>query len=132
MRDELVAALSAPFGPRELPAPVRSVAARVTAADLRSLYPRIIVVDRESFTLRLYKNLRLARTYPIAVGMIGLQTPAGVYNIQDKQVGPWWAVPDDAWAGSLHDASHGCIRMTIPDVISLYGQVRVGTPVYIG
>jgi lipoprotein-anchoring transpeptidase ErfK/SrfK len=30
-----------------------------------------------------------------------------------------------------HDASHGCIRMTIPDVISLYGQVSVGTPVYI-
>ena len=29
-------------------------------------------------------------------------------------------------------ASHGCIRMAIPDVIELYDQVEVETPVYIG
>jgi lipoprotein-anchoring transpeptidase ErfK/SrfK len=29
-------------------------------------------------------------------------------------------------------ASHGCIRMSIPDVIDLYERVEVGTPVYIG
>ena len=29
-------------------------------------------------------------------------------------------------------ASHGCVRMAIPDVIELYDQVSVGTPVYIG
>jgi lipoprotein-anchoring transpeptidase ErfK/SrfK len=29
------------------------------------------------------------------------------------------------------NASHGCIRMLIPDVEELYDQVRVGTPVYI-
>jgi lipoprotein-anchoring transpeptidase ErfK/SrfK len=29
-------------------------------------------------------------------------------------------------------ASHGCIRMAIPDVIQLYDRVDVGTPVYIG
>ena len=28
-------------------------------------------------------------------------------------------------------ASHGCIRMTIPDVISLYNRVSVGTPVLV-
>ena len=28
-------------------------------------------------------------------------------------------------------ASHGCIRMLIPDVIELYDQVPVGAPVYI-
>jgi lipoprotein-anchoring transpeptidase ErfK/SrfK len=28
-------------------------------------------------------------------------------------------------------ASHGCIRMAIPDVIALYPQVSIGTPVYI-
>jgi lipoprotein-anchoring transpeptidase ErfK/SrfK len=28
-------------------------------------------------------------------------------------------------------ASHGCIRMAIPDVIDLYDQVPVSTPVYI-
>jgi lipoprotein-anchoring transpeptidase ErfK/SrfK len=29
-------------------------------------------------------------------------------------------------------ASHGCIRMLIPDVIALYDKVDVGTPVFIG
>ena len=28
-------------------------------------------------------------------------------------------------------ASHGCIRMAIPDVIDLYDEVPVSTPVYI-
>ena len=28
--------------------------------------------------------------------------------------------------------SHGCIRMLIPDVIELYDQVPLGTPIYIG
>ena len=30
-----------------------------------------------------------------------------------------------------HAASHGCIRMGIPDVIELYDQVPVGAPIYI-
>lgn len=30
-----------------------------------------------------------------------------------------------------HDASHGCVRMRIPDVIALYGRTPVGTPVFI-
>ena len=35
--------------------------------------------------------------------------------------------------GSLGTAaSHGCVRMAIPDVIELYDQVKVQTPVYIG
>ncbi len=29
-------------------------------------------------------------------------------------------------------ASHGCVRMAVPDVIDLYNRVDVGTPVYIG
>jgi lipoprotein-anchoring transpeptidase ErfK/SrfK len=28
-------------------------------------------------------------------------------------------------------ASHGCVRMLIPDVIELYDQVPVGAPIYI-
>jgi lipoprotein-anchoring transpeptidase ErfK/SrfK len=28
-------------------------------------------------------------------------------------------------------ASHGCIRMRIPDVVELYDEVPVGAPVYI-
>jgi lipoprotein-anchoring transpeptidase ErfK/SrfK len=28
-------------------------------------------------------------------------------------------------------ASHGCIRMLVPDVIQLYGMTPVGTPAYV-
>ncbi|HEU4703932.1 MAG TPA: L,D-transpeptidase, partial [Conexibacter sp.] len=28
-------------------------------------------------------------------------------------------------------ASHGCVRMAVPDVIELYDETPVGTPVYI-
>jgi lipoprotein-anchoring transpeptidase ErfK/SrfK len=28
-------------------------------------------------------------------------------------------------------ASHGCVRMQIPDIIDLYERVSVGTPVFV-
>jgi lipoprotein-anchoring transpeptidase ErfK/SrfK len=36
---------------------------------------------------------------------------------------------DDASIGTT--ASHGCIRMHIPDVEALYPEVPVGAPIYI-
>jgi lipoprotein-anchoring transpeptidase ErfK/SrfK len=36
---------------------------------------------------------------------------------------------DDASIGS--NASHGCIRMHIPDVEELYPEVPIGSPIYI-
>jgi hypothetical protein len=141
---------------------------RVTIANLAREYPTLILISRDRFELWLYKRLRLAKTYPIAVGQIGYATAAGVYHIQDKTVDPTWEVPNAPWAGSLAGqvipggapdnplkarwlgffngagihgtaddssvgsaASHGCIRMHIPDVIDLYDRVPLGTPLYI-
>ena len=129
----------------------------------------MIIVNRGAFQLTLYKDLKLVKTYGIAVGQVGLETPAGLYNIQNKAENPAWSVPElrlgaatsparsspaarrrtrsrrAGWAsttapastaptptGSIGTtASHGCIRMRIPDVIELYDQVPVGAPVYI-
>jgi len=74
---------------------------RRTVHALRSAYPTVITVDRDHFTLRLFKRLRISKRYGIAVGMAGLETPRGFYRIQDKQVNPAWHVPRRAWAGSL-------------------------------
>jgi lipoprotein-anchoring transpeptidase ErfK/SrfK len=141
---------------------------KVTTADLAKKYPAVIVVNRGSFQLNFYKGLKLAKSYGIAVGQVGLETPAGLYHIQNKAVNPAWHVPNSDWAGSLAGtvvpggtpqnplkarwmgiyagagihgtdatgsigtaASHGCIRMLIPDVIELYDQVPVGAPIYI-
>src|SRR3954469_23190825 len=147
--------------------PVEKVKAKVTTAQLAEKYPKVVIVNRGGFQLTLYKNLRVEKTYPIAVGQAGLETPAGEYNIQDKQVNPSWHVPNSAWAGDLAGrvippgpadpikarwmgiaggagihgtedvgslgsaASHGCIRMAIPDVIDLFDRVNVGDPVFI-
>ena len=145
----------------------RVVAPKVTTKDLAEKYPAVIFINRGGFQLSLYKNLKLAKTYRIAVGQVGLETPAGLYNIENKAVNPSWHVPNSAWAGSLAgtvvppgpsnpikarwmgiyagagihgtdatgsigtNASHGCVRMLIPDVVELYDQVPVGAPVYI-
>ncbi len=140
---------------------------QVSTSQVASKYPVYLTLDRANFTLRLWQNLKQTKSYSVAVGQTGLETPAGLYHIQDKQVNPSWHVPNSAWAGSLagqtippgpedpikarwlgifagagihgtdetwsigQPVSHGCVRMSIPDVIELYPKVPVGTPIYI-
>lgn len=86
---------------RVVKAPVERLEPEVTKADLADQYPIYLTVDRASFQLRLWKNLELEKTYQIAVGQAGYDTPAGVYNIQNKAVNPSWHVPNSDWAGEL-------------------------------
>jgi len=155
-------------GRRTVKAKVDVVKPDVTTADVAANYPDYITVDRSSFTLRHYENLKLVKEYTVAVGAAGYDTPTGEYPIESKQVDPVWSVPNSDWAGDLAGttvpggvpenplkarwlgiyagagihgtddvgslgsaASHGCIRMAVPEVIELYDQVDVGTPVYI-
>jgi lipoprotein-anchoring transpeptidase ErfK/SrfK len=73
----------------------------VTKSEVSSEYPSYLTLDRASYTLRLWKNLKLAKAYTVAVGQIGLETPEGLYHIQSKEVEPTWHVPESDWAGSL-------------------------------
>lgn len=166
LRGELVSAIGS-GNQGVIRAPVRRTKPDVSTAQVASRYPTYVTIDRAGFTLRLWKNLKLVKSYPIAVGMSGLETPAGTYTINDKQVNPSWYVPDAAWAGDLAGqvippgpadplkarwigifdgagihgtdelsslgsaASHGCVRMAIPDVIDLYDRVQVGDPIYV-
>jgi hypothetical protein len=167
LRAGLQQAVQSPHS-RTVEATVDKVKPEVTTDELAEKYPTYLVVDRASFELRLYENLELAKTYTVAIGATGYDTPTGLYNIQNKQVDPPWSVPNSDWAGDLagtvvpggspenplvarwmgiYDgagihgtndigslgsaASHGCIRMAVPDVIELYDQVEVGTPIYI-
>jgi len=153
---------------RKIAIPTKTIRAKVTKEDLVEKYPTLMVVDRGAFRLRFYKNLKLQKEYTIAVGQVGLETPAGLYSVENKAVDPAWSVPNSDWAGALagtvvpggvpenplkarwlgiYDgagihgtddtgslgsaASHGCIRMAVPDVIELYDQVPVQTPIYI-
>jgi lipoprotein-anchoring transpeptidase ErfK/SrfK len=167
LRSQIEAALAS-GSHRTVSLPVERVEPEVTTDELAAKYPTLLTVDRGGFQLRLWKDLKLVKTYTIAVGQAGLETPAGLYTINDKQVNPSWHVPDSDWAGDLAGqvippgpadplkarwmgfyngagvhgtddvaslgtaASHGCIRMAIPDVIALYDQVPLGTPIYVG
>jgi lipoprotein-anchoring transpeptidase ErfK/SrfK len=168
LQHRVTAALTGKSPSRVVTVPTRLVKPKVLKAELESAYPYLLTIDRSTFKLRFFRHLRLVKSYTIAVGQSGFDTPAGLYHIQNKQVDPAWSVPDKAWAGSLagqvvpggspenplkarwmgiangagihgtsetgslgHAASHGCIRMAIPDVIELYKRVPVHTPVHI-
>jgi lipoprotein-anchoring transpeptidase ErfK/SrfK len=93
--------LKDPAKSRALSLSVTRVRPGVTAAGLKRQYGTIITVDRPTFRLRVFKRLKLSKSYKIAVGSEGHTTPAGMYSITSKQVNPTWHVPNSAWAGSL-------------------------------
>ncbi|HVL31062.1 MAG TPA: L,D-transpeptidase family protein [Solirubrobacteraceae bacterium] len=140
----------------------------VNANQLRRRANTVITIQQSTFTLRLFKGLRVVKTYRVAVGQPSYPTPRGLFSIASKQVNPTWSVPNSPWAGELAGttvvggsaanplrarwmgivngvgihgtnqsgsigtrASHGCIRMHVPDVIALYRRVPIGTPVLI-
>lgn len=168
LTEDLKAAVLSADAPRTIVAHVHSTKPEVTTKEVASDYPSYLTLDRANFTLRLWQHLKLTKTYTVAVGMEGLETPEGLYAIQEKEENPTWNVPESDWAGSLAGqsippgpsnpikarwmgiyegagihgteetyslgsaASHGCVRMAIPDVEELYDLVEVGTPIYIG
>lgn len=101
LTDSLRTALQRPGARHRLTVPVEPVEPKVTIDTLARKYPAAITVDRGAFTLRVYQHLKLTRSYSVAVGMQGLETPAGLYHVQNKVVDPVWSVPTSAWAGSL-------------------------------
>jgi lipoprotein-anchoring transpeptidase ErfK/SrfK len=101
LKRRVTAALVDPGAPRELRARLRRVRPDVTTGDLAEKYPSVVTVDRGGFRLRLFKGLELVKTYRIAVGKVGLETPAGLYDIENMAVDPAWYVPNAEWAGDL-------------------------------
>lgn len=80
--------------------PGRTVHVRpaVTTSMLRKRYPAYVSVDRGTHTLRLFRALRLVRTYPVAVGAAGFETPRGLRHVVYKDRNPSWTAPNKPWA----------------------------------
>jgi lipoprotein-anchoring transpeptidase ErfK/SrfK len=60
-----------------------------------------------------------AANNPLKARWIGVAGSVGIHG-----TGEPWTIGTQA--------SHGCIRMTVPDVIDLFGRISLGTPVMIG
>lgn len=101
LRRALAAVATDPRADRVVSGRVRRVTPRLTTAELDDRYPYFITVDRSRFQLRIFRRLRLARTYRVGIGRIGFATPSGRYHIENKAVDPTWYVPDKPWAGDL-------------------------------
>ena len=101
LRSQMQRALVAEVFDRTIEVPVRSIKPKVTGDRLAKRYPVVLTVDRGNFRISLFKKLKKVKVYPIAVGQVGLETPAGLYKIQNKAVNPAWTVPNSPWAGSL-------------------------------
>jgi lipoprotein-anchoring transpeptidase ErfK/SrfK len=168
LTEDLNAAVLNANAPRTIVAAVHATKPEVTKSEVAAEYPSYLTLDRANYTLRLFEDLKLAKTYTVAVGQEGLETPEGLYQIEAMEENPVWNVPESDWAGSLAGqaippgpsnpikarwmaiyegagihgteetsslgsaASHGCVRMAIPDVEELYDRVELGTPIYIG
>jgi lipoprotein-anchoring transpeptidase ErfK/SrfK len=101
LTEDLKAAVLSANAPHTIVAKVHATKPEITKQEVAAEYPSYLTLDRGTFTLRLWRHLKLAKEYTVAVGMEGLETPEGLYEIQEKEENPVWNVPDSAWAGSL-------------------------------
>jgi lipoprotein-anchoring transpeptidase ErfK/SrfK len=74
---------------------------QLTSLDVRKRARTVITIEQSTFTLRLFKNFHVAKTYKVAVGQPAYPTPRGLFSIQSKQINPTWSVPNSPWAGEL-------------------------------
>jgi lipoprotein-anchoring transpeptidase ErfK/SrfK len=99
----LDALLADPYAARIIRAERERVPPKVNANDLRRKHRVVLTIDRANFKLRYFKNLKLRRTYGIAVGAPGYETPTGRFSIHNKAVNPAWSAPDEPWAGAYRN-----------------------------
>jgi len=98
---QIAAALADPRLPRVFLPKLVSVKPKLTADKLRASAATAITIQQSTFTLRLFKHLKVVKTYKVAVGQPQYPTPRGRFAIVSKQVDPVWSVPNSPWAGEL-------------------------------
>jgi hypothetical protein len=117
-----------------------------------------ISADLSTHRLELHHGNRLLDRFPVTVGSSASPTPLGNYSVTDglvgRGLGPWYGccvlaltghqsnLPS-GWIGgdriAIHGTpgsiggadSHGCLRASDPDMVSLFARVPLGAPVFI-
>jgi hypothetical protein len=117
-----------------------------------------ITADVSTQQLQLRYGNRVLDRFPVTVGSPSSPTPPGDYSVTDglvgRGIGPWYGCcvlalsghqPNlpAGWIGgnrmAIHGtprpvggaASHGCLRASDADMVSLFARVPLGTPVFI-
>lgn len=77
------------------------------------------------------------KTYPVAVGQVGHETPLGTYTISHAEWNPWWRPPASAWARGAKptppgpDNPMGRVKLFFAPLYYLHGtpdEESLGTP----
>lgn len=113
--------------------------------------PTSIVIDKSDFRLYYVQNDILVKSYPIAIGRPGMETPTRLWKINSKYYtdpngvyGPrkmrLYAQSGSSWAYTAYGihgtnepwvigtkASHGCIRLYNRDILDLFPRIALGT-----
>jgi lipoprotein-anchoring transpeptidase ErfK/SrfK len=103
LAESVAQVLQDPLAIRVVRATRERVKPEIGRADLARRHPTVVTIDRSNFRLRLFKRLRFSKSYGIAVGAPGYETPTGQYSITNKAVNPAWSAPDRPWAGAYRN-----------------------------
>lgn len=118
------------------------------APQLAPAGPMLLVINRETQRLVVYRNGLPIGISTVSTGKPGHRTPTGVFTILQKQVEHYSSLYDSApmpfmqrltWDGvALHagtlpgyPASHGCIRLPKAFAEHLYGETKTGMTVVV-
>jgi len=107
-----------------------------------------ILINTKDKELSLYRENKLIKTYPIAIGKPSTPTPKGVFKIINKAINPggpfgirWLGLSAPNGDYGIHGTntpssigkavSNGCVRMFNKDVLEVSNLVGIGTKVTI-
>ena len=102
---------------------------------------RHMEADMSRQVLVLIENRKVRRIYPISSGKASTPTVLGHFRVYSKTPGTnskgmvhsAYFIRGYATHGyasvPIYPASHGCLRVPIPDARSLYNWIRIGTPI---
>lgn len=97
LHKKIQAAIVRPDVKRRFSAATHHVKPEVSTEQIVAQNATTLVVNREQFKLTVFKDLKPVKSYSVAIGAVGLDTPAGLYHIQNKAVNPAWTKPYSDW-----------------------------------
>jgi lipoprotein-anchoring transpeptidase ErfK/SrfK len=90
-----------PVGPPLVDQPTSPYAPAISSGQLAVDSTLRLEIDRNQFALRLYRGLRIDRSYPVTVGVRHTPTPPGVFEVTSALYNPSWIVPRGELTGDV-------------------------------
>ncbi len=95
--------------------------------------PLVLVINIPAFRLDVYEHGERTRSYTVAVGGPGHETPSGSYRILRAVWNPWWHPPDSPWARKEKvtppgpNNPMGRVKLFFGDLLYIHGTPLEGT-----